>query len=218
MDKLTDILTDQLSVVCVQTGNYLGRGAEYVHKLRLAVKRHLTLPHKFYVVTDDAASIYPGMTVKPSALPGWWEKLRLFKPGMFPDGRVLFLDLDTLITANIDEIARFDVPFATLRDFWRPNGLGPAVMIWHTDVNLGIWEAFEKSGKMNDPRGDQGFLESIDDGRFRQYILQDVFPGCFASYKTHCTNGLPDGVSVVCFHGKPRPHEVGGWAKEIWNG
>lgn len=212
---------DQLSVVTVQTGNYLGRGAEYVHKLHRAVRRHLSLPHRFYVLTDDVASLYSGMTVKPASLPGWWEKLRLFKPAMFPAGRVLFLDLDTLIVGNIDDVASLDTPFATLRDFWRPEGLGPAVMAWRTDANLGIWEAFEDGGRaMGDPRGDQGFMETLDGGRFKQKaeILQDILPGRFVSYKTHCTHGVPDGASVVCFHGKPRPHEVGGWAAEVWNG
>ena len=208
----------QLSVVVVQTGNYLGRGAEYVRKLRASVRKHLTLPHKFYVVTDDAASLYRGMTVKPACLPGWWEKLRLFKPGMFPGGRVLFLDLDTFIVGNIDDIASYDGPFATLRDFWREDGLGPAVMLWNTEAELGIWEGWEAAGKpMKHANGDQGWLEQHY-GRRKPDILQDRHPGRFVSYKTHCTNGVPEGASVVCFHGKPRPHEVAGWAVEVWNG
>ena len=208
----------QLSVVVVQTGNYLGRGAEYVRKLRASVRKHLTLPHKFYVVTDDAASLYRGMTVKPACLPGWWEKLRLFKPGMFPGGRVLFLDLDTFIVGNIDDIASYDGPFATLRDFWREDGLGPAVMLWNTEAELGIWEGWEAEGKpMKHANGDQGWLEQHY-GRRKPDILQDRHPGRFVSYKTHCTNGVPEGASVVCFHGKPRPHEVAGWAVEVWNG
>lgn len=208
----------QLSVVVVQTGNYLGRGAEYVRKLRASVRKHLTLPHKFYVVTDDAASLYRGMTVKPACLPGWWEKLRLFKPGMFPAGRVLFLDLDTFIIGNINDIASYDGPFATLRDFWREDGLGPAVMLWNTEAELGIWEGWEAAGKpMKHANGDQGWLEQHY-GRRKPDILQDRHPGRFVSYKTHCTNGVPEGASVVCFHGKPRPHEVAGWAVEVWNG
>lgn len=209
---------DQLSVVVVQTNDYLGRGSEYVKKLRRQVRKNLTIPHEFFVVTDDPASFYPRMKVKPSALPGWWEKLRLFKPGMFPDGRVLFLDLDTFIVGNIDDIASLDTPFATLRDFWRKDGLGPAVMLWRTDANLGIWEGWEAAGKpMNLANGDQGWLEQHFGNR-KPDILQDRFPGRFVSYKTHCTTCIPEGASVVCFHGKPRPHEATGWAKEYWDG
>jgi hypothetical protein len=140
---------------------------------------------------------------------------------MFPDGRAMFIDLDTFILGNIDDIASYDGPFATLRDFWRPQGLGPAIMIWRTDNSLGLWEEFDSNGQqMTDPRGDQGFFENLDQGRFPKQvdILQDLYPGAFVSYKTHCTQAVPEGARVVCFHGKPRPHEAGGWAKEVWNG
>jgi hypothetical protein len=55
-------------------------------------------------------------------------------------------------------------------------------------------------------------------GQMRQEvdILQEMHPGEFVSYKTHCTKGVPDGARVVCFHGRPRPHEVGGWVKDYW--
>lgn len=209
---------DQLSVVVVQTNDYLGRGAEYVKKLRRQVRKHLTIPHEFFVVTDDPASFYPRMKVKPATLPGWWEKLRLFKAGMFPGGRVLFLDLDTFIVGNIDDIASYDGQFATLRDFWRKDGLGPAVMLWRTDADLGIWEEWEAAGKpMKLANGDQGWLEQHFGNR-KPDILQDRFQGRFVSYKTHCTTCIPEGASVVCFHGKPRPHEATGWAKEYWDG
>jgi hypothetical protein len=211
----------QLSVVCVQTGNYLGRGAEYVKKLRRQVRKHLTLPHEFVVMTDDPASFYPRMKCRPSALPGWWEKLRLFKPGMFPEGRVIFFDLDTFIVGNIDDIASHESDFSVLHDFWRPKGLGPAVMMWRSGWGADIWDAFVDGGQaMRHANGDQGFLEAFDGGRLRREatILQEAFPGRFVSYKTHCANGIPEGASVICFHGKPRPHEAGGWASEVWNG
>lgn len=210
-----------LNVVCIQTGNYLGRGAEYVRKLRAQVKRHLTLPHRFFVVTDDASSLYPGMTCKPAALPGWWEKIRLFKPGMF-EGRVLFLDLDTYLVGNIDDIASYGGQFATLQDFWRPQGLGPAVMLWEPgDFTASIWQEFEAQGKpMSHPQGDQFWLENLDQGKFakRIDILQRLYPGAFVSYKTHAVEAVPEGAKVVCFHGKPRPHEATGWAEGVWNG
>jgi uncharacterized Rossmann fold enzyme len=48
-------------------------------------------------------------------------------------------------------------------------------------------------------------------------ILQDLYPGFFASYKTHCNPYPPSGTSVVCFHGLPRPHEVEQkWVKDVW--
>lgn len=207
-----------LNVVVIQTGNYQGHGIAYVHNLRRQVRKHLTLPHRFYVVTDDAACNYPASRVKPAVHPGWWEKLRLFKPGMF-EGRVLFLDLDTLIVDNINDIAAYAGPFATLHDFWRPMGLGPAVMLFDPEWAEFIYREWAVAGfPMDDPRGDQGWLENISQGRLRKDvdILQELHPGAFVSYKTHCTNGIPADARVVCFHGKPRPHECTNWVTDYW--
>lgn len=217
--SLTDS-TIVLNVVCIQTQNYCGRGAEYVLKLRAQIQRHLTLPHRFQVITDDAASNYPGMLCKPAAHRGWWEKIRLFKPGMFKGRRVLFLDLDTFVVDNIDHIAAYDGHFATLHDFWSPQGLGPAVMLFDTDWASFIYEEWAAGGfPMDDPRGDQFWIESRHQGGMRHDvdILQDMHPGEFHSYKTTCTAGIPEGARVICFHGKPRPHEVKpGWVPAYW--
>jgi len=41
--------------------------------------------------------------------------------------------------------------------------------------------------------------------------------GVVLSYKVDCKRGLPQGASVVRFHGSPRPHEVGDdWVLEHW--
>jgi hypothetical protein len=206
---------DVLSVVCVQVGNYLGRGPEYVGKLRRSIQRYLTLAHRFYVVTDDAASNYPGMRCKPASplLRGWWQKLRLFKPGMFPEGRVIFIDLDTLILGNIDALASYDGEFAILEDFYRRGGYGSGVMLWRSGFGARIWEAYEAAGfPQGDTGGDQAFLERTAP---RAEFLQKRFPGVFESYKVHAREGAHG--PVVCFHGQPRPHEVGGWAGAAWN-
>lgn len=207
-----------LNVVCIQTGDYCGRGVEYVHNLRRCVRANLTVHHKFYVVTDDVATNYPKMLVKPARFRGWWEKLRLFKPGMF-EGRVLFLDLDTIILGNIDHLAAYDGHFACPHDFWNPKGLGPAVMLFDPQWAGFIYEEWAACGfPMTDPRGDQAWIENRNQGRMRREvdILQDLFPGQFVSYKSSCTKGVPEGARVVCFHGKPRPHEAGGWVADHW--
>lgn len=202
-----------LNVVCIQTNNYCGRGSEYVRRLHAQVRQNLTIPHRFQCITDDTADQYPRIVCKPAMYRGWWEKIRLFKPGMFKSRRVLFLDLDTVIVGNIDHIAAYDGHFATLHDFWRPQGLGPAVMLFDTAWAEFIYQEWAAEGfPMDDPRGDQAWIENRNQGRMRHEvdILQAMHPCEFVSYKTHCTNGIPEGARVVCFHGKPRPHEVGG--------
>lgn len=211
--------TTEFSVVCVNVGDYCGRGLDYVMNLREQIHANLRRKFRFYCVTDEAANQYRGTRCKPydPRLPGWWQKIRLFKPGMFPEGRVLYLDLDTILVDDISFLADYQGDFATLHDFWRPKGLGPAVMLWKSGYGASIWSDFADQGfPMTDPRGDQWWLE--EHFKTRPDILQELYPGKFFSYKTSCMQAVPEGAAVVCFHGKPRPHECGGWVKEAWHG
>ncbi|HLO79213.1 MAG TPA: class I SAM-dependent methyltransferase [Magnetospirillum sp.] len=208
-----------LHVCCINNGNYLGRGVEYTNILHDMVRRNLPegFPGDFTVFTDDTSQAYdPGIIVRelPERLPGWWAKLGLFKPRVFPAwDRVLFLDLDTLITGPLDAIAAYDGDFATLRDVYRPDGLQSSVMAWRADGPANrIWFDYEDAGRPKPAGGDQAWIE-------RAYpeadILQEQFPGLFESYKAS-RGAVPAKASVVVFHGQPRPHEVGGWAAEVW--
>lgn len=202
-------MTQPLIIALVQAGDYEGRGAAYVAELRAGLRRHLRVPHQVHVVTDDAASLYPGAYCRPpdSSLRGWWHKLRLFKPGMFPDGaRVLYLDLDTTIVGDLSAIASYDGTFALLRDFYRPAGYGSGVMTWRAPFGAHIWERWNDAGRPIMAGGDQEWIEGSAPGADR---LQDLFPGQLVSFKADCLAGVPEGARLVCFHGRPKPHELG---------
>jgi len=216
----------------VNAGNYCGMGAEYVNRLYDMVSRNLPegFEARFICFTDDATGLNEGITAKPlpvEGLTGWWNKLALFKEGVFDNGdRVIFFDLDTVIVSKLDDIVKYDGPFAILRDFYRPGGLGSAVMAWEVSVAYHqIWDNWNCDGRPEIPGGDQAWLELFFtiDGPLRRYntltynILQDLFPDNFVSYKVHAQHGIPKGARVVCFHGIPRPHHViGNWVEKVW--
>ena len=186
-----------LTVAMVNAGDYLGRGAEYVSRLVEGVESHLTIPHRFRIFESTEAS--------------WWAKLEMFRPDAFPAGeRVLYLDLDSIVTGSLDDIATYAGPFACLRDFYRPWGLGSGVMLWEHGTCNDLWSEWDAKGRPKLKGGDQAWVEVMRPDAVR---LQDQFPGQFASWKRDCVTGIPAGTRVVCFHGKPRPHEVG-WAKQ----
>jgi hypothetical protein len=208
-----------LHIVCVNAGNYLGRGAQYVNILFDSVRRNLAEGYeaRFICFTDDAAGLDPRIETKPLPVPGlngWWNKLALFKPGVFEDGdRVLYLDLDTVITGRLDEIAAYDGDFAILRDVYRPNGFQSSVMAWRIGFENNIWQSFADMGFPQIQGGDQAWIEASYRGAD---ILQDKFPNLFVSYKAS-GGAIPDKASVVFFHGLPRPHEVTiGWVPQVW--
>lgn len=199
----------QLTVACV-----LRSGGEYrpehVHALQYASAKHLPAPHDFVCLTDMQKALrWEG--VDSIGLvhnwPGWWSKLELFRPGMF-EGRVLYIDLDTVVTGDLSEIAAYAGPFAMLSDFLRPVRPASGVMAWDADAEpaRAIWDAWirDPEGHMDHPRGggDQAFIRSVVGDEVDR--LQDHAPG-IVSYKVHCKDGLPAGAVLCCAHGRPKP-------------
>ena len=94
-----------INVICLKHGTKYS--SDYVNRLYYMVKRHLTLPHKFYCFTEDTSEIDSNIIIKPlpnNTLKGWWWTPYIFKKGQFDSGDVnLFLDLDTVIIKNIDK-------------------------------------------------------------------------------------------------------------------
>ena len=214
-------MTD-LVVACVNVGDYCGRGREYVRKLRAGVSRHLPLPHRFVCVTDDLEPIEgvefiaapPVRPVGAFRNVGWLTKVELYRPGFLPDGRVLYIDLDSIITGDLVPLAEYDGAFAGLRNFFDP-GFGTGLLSWSPEGGKRMWDFFEtirESGGLANLDSEQAAINRFLPDSPR---LQDFVPGIY-SYKVHCTNGLPDDARIVCFHGRPRPHEANGWVKEAW--
>lgn len=209
-----------LTVAFVQAGNYLGRGAEYVANLAAGIDRHLTTKHNKVCFTDDPATVPPGVRARmlPKGLSGWWNKLALFRrDGFAPGERVLYLDLDTVVTGSLDDIAAYSGRFAIMRDVFRPDGMQSAIMAWEAGALGHIWETWERAGRPQfNKLGDQSFIEQMQPEADR---LQDLFPGQIVSFKKDCRPiaGIPPDARIVAFHGLPRPHEVEDrWIRDHW--
>jgi len=206
-----------IQIICLNAGNYLGRGKQYTEILRDSVFRNLPpeIKCKFTVFTDDPAD-YGQIHKRPlphDGLNGWFNKLALFKKDLFsPEDTIIFFDLDTVITGALDEIVQYKGDFAILRDAYRPDGLQSSVMIWKGDHSH-IWDSYEIAGFPNIRGGDQIWIERAVP---KYDILQEVFPASFVSYKVGALKEIPAGCKVCFFHGEPRPHEAGGWVKKFW--
>ena len=102
--------TSPLSVVCVKWGALYG--ADYVNKLYMGVRRHLPadLAPRFICFTDDPTDLLPEVEARP--LPtrewtGWWYKAYLFSTAAGLQGRILYLDLDTVLTGSLAPLATY---------------------------------------------------------------------------------------------------------------
>ena len=178
---------------------------EYVWRLHFDVMRHSEREIRFVVYTDSDETL-PGEVVRlRDDLPGWWSKLELFREF---NGRMVYFDLDTVITGSLEKLYDYDGPIALIRDFYHPEILSTGVMAWNSPLEFIFPTEADKVGIRANPGAmDQHHIVS----RLRQKnwhidIVQDIIP--LVSYKAHCQNGVPKGTSIVCFHGRPRPHEV----------
>jgi hypothetical protein len=91
-----------LNVVCLlRQGGKVGYDASWVKKLQRAVDRNLTIPHRFVCFSDCDVTCERIPLIDGDH--GFWSKMQLFRPGML-SGPTLFLDLDTVICSNLDEM------------------------------------------------------------------------------------------------------------------
>lgn len=196
-----------ITVACVEWGDYYGRGAKYVRALKRMVSRHLSFPHRFVCLSDkqhqdvECIPLTPGRT-------GWWNKLELFRHGLF-DGRVMYLDLDTVVVGSLDALSQ-SPGIIHLRDWgWTRDVYGSGVMVWDSGQHSEIWDRFDPNS-FTRFHGDQDWITELGGW--------DRFPPELArSYRYHCKSGVPDGCSVVCFHGEPKPHQpAAGHLNAIW--
>ncbi len=187
-----------LTILCVYWGDKYD--ISYVYALKEMVKKNLTIPHTFKCITTE--KLEGIQTVLPFVpYNGWWQKIGLFAPRI-AIGPTIYFDLDVVITGNLDYLVNFTNTFSAPAN-WAESGHGgiqSSVMCWP-----GNWsKPYDHFDYVNDRErlwGDQEYLTEL---------LKDNWvkiPG-IGSYKYHCKNNLPKDLKVICFHGKPDPHEV----------
>lgn len=210
-----------INIVCLKFGTKYD--ADYVNKLYRAVVRNTTVDFSFHCFTEDPNGLDENIIPHdlPHNLPGvgWWHKLYMFEADKEIGGTIFYIDLDTLITGNIDEMLQYDGDFVVLHDFYRilrPNdrdqfglgreAVGSGLMMWKAGNYSHIWSTFIKDpvGAVQSlhPHGDQKWIEKQTQHKDRKYF-QDLFKNQVVSYKVHCRNGLPPNARIVCYHGAP---------------
>ena len=91
-----------LNVVCLlRQGGKVGYNSEWVDKLQRGVQQNLTIPHRFVCFSDCAVNC-ERIELQTGDY-GFWSKMQMFKTGLLT-GPTLYLDLDTVICSNIDEV------------------------------------------------------------------------------------------------------------------
>ena len=238
-----------LKVICVlrSGGDYDPR---YVVALGRGVRRHLQGPFEFVCMTDqpeDVSAVCKDAGIECSVRilqydwPGWFAKIEVLEE----PGPSLYLDLDTVIVGDISPLADAVESLGTedligLSDLYRPKIWQTGIMGWTSPLKGAVERFIARSNncswKFRSGRvylqtrtydrydGDAEWIrpDAEEEGR---YLLraQSFLPG-IVSYKSDVLGligKLPPAMTIVCFHGRPRPHELNpipGWMSTSgWN-
>lgn len=217
------------TVVCMKWGTRYP--ADYVNRLWSSIKRCTERPTRLVCFTDDAHGVdkdvecfaLPDIRIPEalSALP--WRKLSLWQAPLNDlSGDVLFLDLDVVITGNLDEMFDYQPGKYCACENWTQLGRGignTSVFRWHIGENTHVFHDFEADGEgIRKKYGiEQVYISAVVDEMVYwpsqwcvsfKHTLLPRWPMNFL--RAPC---LPEGTKIVAFTGKPDPDEaaIGKW-------
>lgn len=198
-------------VVCVfRSGSHFT--PEWVEALEWGVTGHTFCWSDFVCLTDTPDELACDTIPLATELPGFWAKMEMFRPGLFTDQRVLYLDLDTVVVGDLSDILVWNQRVAVLSDFYDPANMASGMMLWQGDQMRHIWLDFSLAHEIimrKHPRRMDHYLRGfLNDHRPR---IQDLFPGQVLSYKADLRGRtepykeieIPEEARLVCMHGRP---------------
>lgn len=193
-------------------------GVGYVHALKHAVRQFSSESVRFILFTDHPRQEFDhDIEVYPLEVPRDWrgnyKKMILFRPNNGLTGRVVSMDLDTVLLGNIDCLFQAEGVFITCEDPYHLRWVGGGIHAfdagWGSDI---LWYPMQQNHRSH--------LE-LSKGSERLYLKhqfkmhgvpvkfwQRELPGKVVSFKADCKDNLKGDESVVWFHGIPRPHHV----------
>lgn len=231
-----------VNVICMKWGS--AYGAEDVNTLYRMVSRNLSLEHRFVCITDDATGFLP--EVETAEIPFLripdftahkpWRKLTTLLPGFAGlEGKTLFLDLDVVVTGPLDKFFSYSDKFAIIENWSQPGeGVGnSSVYCYEIGQYAWVLDVWERDY-------DTLFDKYPNSQTFMSKTLGvenlDYWPADWVvSFKYTCMDRgpfrvltnllrvppLPEGASVVAFHGNPKPADAlkgkypGPWYKQV---
>jgi len=195
----------------------------YVAKLAAGIRRNVSMPHRFVVVTDDLAlgkyaddaGSIPPQDFYLTALPGCLVRLRMFDPywqevyGIGPGDRLVCIDLDAIVTGPLDPL--FDRPddFTILQgvNAANPNPYNGSIFMLRGGAYPEVWRDFS----LEAIRKLQFYAFPDDQGWFHHKIPNagawGPYEGVYGFGKPGWPKGdeLPRGARLVAFPGHRDP-------------
>ncbi len=228
-----------LNVLCMKWGPKYG--GDYVNTLYSMVDRHLTLPWRMVCFTDRDDGVrqdvhcqpMPEIYVPEARQISPWKKVSIFKPNLGGlSGKALFLDLDVVVTGNLDAFATYSDKLAIPENWTQPGqGVGnSSVFTFEIGALTYIYDRYcetvdtlfdhfpNSQTFVSRTAGEHGDLEYFPKEWVRSFKV-DCMPGGVMNWIARPK--LPDGAKVIAFHGDPKPPDAaqglypGKWYKHV---
>lgn len=202
---------------------------KYVQVLRNAVKRNLSVPHRFICFCDDRDKVPYDIEYLPLDVP--WFKRGLPKAYVYgapftgcpfeKNDRILIFDLDNVITGSIDDLAAYSGELCVRE---RGYMLNRGVKMPDGDmisVKVGSSKAKAAADLYFSEMESKGAATGGDERELLRMVGADMWidhaPNQIFMYKRHCKSGLPSNARVVSFCGRPLPDQVNhDWVRRHW--
>lgn len=139
-----------MTVACVFVRGHVAFSSDYVNRLASMVKRWMDRPYRFVCLCDKRRQSI-SKHVEQIEIPwtgehyGWWAKLHLFRSDLGLTGRVLYLDLDTLIVDSLAPIIDYPAPFALLPHAGKFEGLHGRTVVKRFNSSVMVFNAGEQA-------------------------------------------------------------------------
>lgn len=221
---------EPVNIVSLKWGDRYG--PEFANRLYNGVAKNLNRPFRFICFTDQADGLHPNIEphpLPPIVLPESHQRTTWLKLGLFMDGLAdmqgdcMFLDLDLLITGNIDCFFEYMPGKRCIIHNWnlrhhifrkRPDVGNSSVFRWRANTTQFIVDKFyaEADWAMANFKPPQTYLTY---GLGEKYWWPEEWA---QSFKRHCiplfplnlmqTPKLPSDARMVVFHGLPDPDQA----------
>lgn len=228
----------ELNAICIRWGKLFG--PEYVNRLYAGIRRFSQRDVRFFCMTDDRSGLHrdiqvldlveePFQPVLDELLPqtrvkGALRKVSMFRPGLIPDlaGPLLAVDLDVVITGNVDDLADYAPGKVCMRRIWDKGNwtsLGHGSVLKFDPSRHGyLYENFARNPREETLKA-EGSEQAYTSVTAHEAGDFEPFPDAWiVSFKRHCRPRrpfnlirppvMPAGAKVICFHGRPKIEEA----------
>lgn len=225
-------------ILCIKWGTRYG--PEYVNKIYAMVERNITPPFRVICLTDNTEGIREEVLCRglpnlgcevPKNAVGKWPKTALWGETLFDiEGVALFLDLDIVITGNLDAFFEFGNPEDVIlaRNWVRPlERLGQSSIFRfkigsHSYMLKNFQENSEEiAGKY---QYEQRYVTNCVKGGIKFWphgLVRHFRMDCLGIWPLRYLRApkLPKGTRVVIFPGKPDPEDaiLGRWNEHTYS-